>query len=317
MAANKAKKHLDIYLYGVIGGSRVNAQRFIDELQAAGTVDTITVYLNTVGGSFYDGLPIYNTLKQHSAVVTMRVMGYALSMGSVVMLAGDRIEAAENSLLMIHRAQAAAVGDADELMKAVEVLLKHEAAIIPEYSRRMGLSAEEVAALLADETWYTAEEAKQAGLIDAVIGEVVIDDQQAGISAESLDFACSRFRKVPDALSSGVNVSANQTAMPGQEFNELETVIKAMSAAFAQAVKDANEPVINAINLITDHVVPSGDEESELESLRKQLVAANQEIIDLSVPDPTKNTPRSINTGPVGDDAGDWWDEGDNKNNFM
>lgn len=95
IATNAAAKHAEIYLYGVIGGYYANVQQFLADLQGAGDVEKITVYLNTVGGSFYDGLPIYNTLKQHQAHVTVKVMGYALSMGSVIMLAGDVVEAAE------------------------------------------------------------------------------------------------------------------------------------------------------------------------------------------------------------------------------
>ena len=171
LTSNQAAKHVDIYLYGVIGSYRVNARKFLADLQAAGDVTSITVYLNTVGGSFYDGLPIYNTLKQHKAHVTIKVMGYALSMGSVIMLAGNTIEAAENSLIMIHRAQGFVFGDAEAMTKMADILQKHEAGITPEYMRRMNKTASEVQTLLKAETWFTASEAKAAGLIDTISGK--------------------------------------------------------------------------------------------------------------------------------------------------
>lgn len=200
LETNKESKHVDIYLYGVIGGYNVNLQQFLQDLSAAGEVDTITVYLNSVGGYFGDGLPIFNTLKQHKAHVTVKVMGYALSMASVIMLAGDVVEAAENALIMIHRAYNSEWGNADDLTKAAEILLKHEAAIIPEYARRMNLSDKAVFELLKAETWYTASEAKQAGLIDRITGEAVLDKAAAKLDGEVVNYALSNYRNVPANL---------------------------------------------------------------------------------------------------------------------
>lgn len=300
MAARKDKKHLDIYLYGVIGGYRVNAQRFVDELQAAGDVKTINVYLNTVGGSFYDGLSIYNTLKQHSARVTTRVMGYALSMGSVIMLAGDRIEAAENSLIMIHRAQGEVRGDADDFLKACEILEKHEACIIPEYSRRLGVSADAVSVLLKDETWYTASEAKTAGLVDVVMGKVVIDSKAAGISADSLSFVNQHFHKVPEAL------SLEDTEGHGPEEPEaLEYVVSDADQVRAIAVE-----VVRLMQSERQNESPDSSEtvkklEAALDESQRALAEAEQRVVDLSKPDPSKNTPPHENTGPA-EDYHDW-----------
>lgn len=220
IAHNAGSRNADIYLYGIIGGWNVNAQQFLADLQAAGDVDSITVYLNTVGGSFYDGLPIYNTLKQHKANVTVKVMGYALSMGSVIMLAGDTVEAAENSLIMIHRAQGAAWGDANEMTKAADILLKHEAAILPEYARRMGKTETEVLALLQAETWYTAAEAKAAGLVDTITGASNAPQAQAAtLPADSWQYAQQHFNNIPAALLGHIK----QITQVTQEVNAMNT----------------------------------------------------------------------------------------------
>lgn len=196
IAVNSASRHADIYLYGVIGGWNANIQQFLMDVQNAGDVATMTVYLNTVGGSFYDGLPIYNTLKQHKAHITVKVMGYALSMGSVIMLAGDVIEAAENSLIMIHRAQGEFWGSAEDMQRGAEILIKHEQAILPEYMRRMGKSANQVQALLNAETWYTAAEAKAAGLVDTITQPITPDLTTATNNAESWAYASQHFRNI-------------------------------------------------------------------------------------------------------------------------
>lgn len=226
--SNAATKHAEIYLYGVIGGYYANVQQFLADLQAAGDVEHITVYLNTIGGSFYDGLPIYNTLKQHKAPVTVKVMGYALSMGSVIMLAGDTVEAAENSLIMIHRAQGMAWGDADDMAQAATVLLKHEQAILPEYMRRMGQSMQAVQALLAAETWYTAAEAQQAGLVDVITGVVETDTEAAKLEAEAWNYAAEHYRNIPQALRSQLmNLEENEIVKP----EDIQAIVTAVVGA--------------------------------------------------------------------------------------
>lgn len=208
ITSNAATRHAEIYLYGVIGGWYANVQQFLADLQDAGEVDTITVLLNTVGGSFYDGLPIYNTLKQHKAHVTVKVMGYALSMGSVIMLAGDTVEAAENSLIMIHRAQGGVWGDADAMAHGSQVLLKHEQAVLPEYMRRLGKSEQDVFELLKAETWYTAAEAKAAGLVDVVTAATTTDKSAANMQADSWEYASQHFRNIPQNLKQGINLAS-------------------------------------------------------------------------------------------------------------
>lgn len=203
---NTITKHVEIYLYGVIGGYYANVQQFLADLKDAGDVEKITVYLNTVGGSFYDGLPIYNTLKQHKAKVTVKVMGYALSMGSVIMLAGDEIEAAENALIMIHRAQGEVSGNADDMIHAAQVLIKHEEAILPEYMRRLGKTESEVMALLRAETWYTAAEAKAAGLVDWVTERISDSQAVQNIAETGWDYISQHYNNIPSTLM--LNISA-------------------------------------------------------------------------------------------------------------
>lgn len=238
--SNAATKQAEIYLYGVIGGYYANVQQFLADLQAAGDVERITVYLNTIGGSFYDGLPIYNTLKQHKAQVTVKVMGYALSMGSVIMLAGDTVEAAENSLIMIHRAQGVAWGDADAMAQAATILQKHEQAILPEYMRRMGQSAQEVQALLAAETWYTATEAKQAGLIDVITEVVNSNPEAAKLEAEAWNYAAQHYRNIPQALLNRINILEEDEPVKPED-------IQAITTAVVSALK-ASEPEDEAVS---------------------------------------------------------------------
>ncbi len=202
LEADTNNKHADLYLFGVIGSwwDENTAEEVLSELRSYDNLDTITVYISTVGGTFLDGLPIYNLLKNHPATVTTRVIGYALSMGSVIMLAGDRIEAAQNSLVMIHNAQGIAWGSANDMRATAEIMDKHEQAIIPRYRERMSLSNDEIQALLDAETWYTADEALAAGLIDEIIDPVDLDDTDQQQPENSWKFAAENFRHPPEAF---------------------------------------------------------------------------------------------------------------------
>lgn len=180
IAINK-KKHADINIIGVIGW-HVWINKFIYDLEEAGELSTIKVRINSIGGSFYDGLPIFNLLKEHPAHVTTCNIGYALSMGSVLLLAGDTIEMAENAILMIHRAQGFAWGDAKKFRKQAEILETHEnASLMPIYTNRLNKNESEVLELLQDETWYTAKQAKDAGLIDVISNKVDLKKAQKSL----------------------------------------------------------------------------------------------------------------------------------------
>lgn len=196
-------KTAEIDLYGVIGGYTANLSRFKRDLDNAKDAGSITIYLNTIGGAFNDGLPIYNLIKQHPARISVKVMGYALSIGSLIMLAADRVECAENGLIMIHRAQGFTYGDAADHTKNAQILEKHEAAVIPAYMHKLGKTERQVQEIMQTETWYTAAEAKAAGLVDAITGKVDLEsaNDKAGISAEGRAIVNS-YRHTPRSIAS-------------------------------------------------------------------------------------------------------------------
>jgi len=189
--AGQSGTSADIYIYGVIGSNKLNANTVQQAISKAGDVDVLNVHLNTFGGTFADGLAIYNTLKNQSAYVVVRVMGYALSMGSVIMLAADDVQCVENGLIMIHRAQGLTFGNVDDHFKTIEVLDKHEAIMCPVYLAKMGITESALDDLLSAETWYTAREAKDAGLVDTIINAVKIDEAEANAGDSGFDVVSS------------------------------------------------------------------------------------------------------------------------------
>lgn len=166
----------DVMIYDQIGSGffeeGVTAKSFAAELKAAGKVKTLNVHINSLGGSVVDGLAIYNSLAKHKARKTVHIDGIAASIASVIAMAGDEIRLAENGFVMIHDPSSIAVGSAEEMRKQADILDKVKASIVGTYAKRTGQSEETLSAMMSEETWLSATEAKELGFAD-VIGDSV------------------------------------------------------------------------------------------------------------------------------------------------
>lgn len=197
----------EVMIFGDIGASwddkSVEAATFVRDLQNV-EAKTLNVRINSRGGSVYDGTAIHNALKRHPAMVNVSVEGVALSIASLIAMAGDTITMPENSLMMIHAPWTIAIGNASEMREVADVLDKMSAAIATSYSSKSGKSNEDVLALLTDgkDHWYTAAEAVEAGFADEITAAVEAKAQ----------FDLSHFRGAPAAAAAFSSArSANMT----------------------------------------------------------------------------------------------------------
>lgn len=164
----------EILIFGDIGeswwGESVTAKAFVEAL-AAVEAETIYVRINSYGGSVSDGLAIHNALLRHDAKVITTVEGVAVSIASLIAMAGDELHMGENTVLMIHAPWTAAMGNANAMREIADVLDTYARAMATSYARKSGMAADEVLALLTDgaDHWYTADEAVDAGFADEVI----------------------------------------------------------------------------------------------------------------------------------------------------
>lgn len=180
----------EILLYDEIGFFGIDANSFVRELK---TIDAETIHLriNSPGGSVFDGVAIHNALKDHPAKIVSHIDSLAASMASVIALAGDEIVMAENAFFMIHDPWTLTVGNAQQLRKDADLLDKiADTTIRTSYMTKTGKSEDEVRAWMADETWFTAEEALAAGFVDSI-------EKKSEVKAK---FDLSVFAKAPKAL---------------------------------------------------------------------------------------------------------------------
>ena len=135
-------------------------------------LESVEVEINSPGGSVFEGQRIYNALRGISArgvEVTTTVNGLAASMGSVILMAGDKRRMNAGSRIMIHEASTIAMGDARALRKTADLLEGISSEIAGIYADRTGGDEKKIRNLMFAETWMTADEAKENGFVDTVI----------------------------------------------------------------------------------------------------------------------------------------------------
>lgn len=174
----------ELSIYGRIGGggffdSGIGAADVAALLRDAGP-GPINVRLNSPGGDVFDGVAIHSLLARHPGTVTVYVDGLAASAASFIMLAGDRIVSARNAFIMIHDAMTGTYGNGDTHRGAADLLDKVSANIADMYAERAGEDVEHWRALMTvngeDGTWYTGQEALDAGLVDELTGGTEDED---------------------------------------------------------------------------------------------------------------------------------------------
>ncbi len=180
-----------VSIYGVIGedfwtGEGFTAKRMAGALRSIGK-NAVTVNINSPGGDMFEGLAIYNLLREHKAEVTIKVMGIAASAASIIAMAGDTVQMGTGSMLMIHNAWGMVIGNRHDFADAKDVFETFDSSMAAIYAERTGIKAEEIMSLLdgpsrsSDGTYMTAAEAIEKGFADETF-EPEDDEAQANAS---------------------------------------------------------------------------------------------------------------------------------------
>lgn len=179
----------DVYIYDVIGWPWYPAADFIREFNAI-QADTINIHINSPGGDVWDARAIRAAIQRHSARTIAHIDGLAASAATSIALAADEVFMADGGFFMIHKSWSFSIGNADEMNKWADLLDKIDHAIARDYMRKTGLGEEEVLAMMAAETWFTAEAALEAGFIDRIADQPAAENR----------FNLSAYENAPQAL---------------------------------------------------------------------------------------------------------------------
>ena len=192
---NKAGDAAEVYLYDEIGYFGVTAKDLVDELREV-TAPRIELHINSPGGDAFDGIAIYQALKDHKAEVVTTVDSLAASAASFIAMAGERVVMARNATMMIHDAFGLSVGNAADMRDMATRLDKVSDNIADIYTQHAGGTVQDWRAAMRAETWYDADEAVAAGLADSVGGKGT-DDQDPENSWDLSVFAYAGREQAP------------------------------------------------------------------------------------------------------------------------
>jgi len=170
-----------ITMFDMIGedfwsGGGVTAKKVASQLRAiAGPVE---VQVNSPGGDMFEGIAVYNVLREHPYPVTIKIMGMAASAASIIAMAGDTIEIGAASFIMIHNCWVMAVGNRHDMQETADWLAPFDAAMADVYAARTGQDVKAVAKWMDTETYMSGSLAIERGFADALLpaDKVTVDD---------------------------------------------------------------------------------------------------------------------------------------------
>jgi ATP-dependent protease ClpP protease subunit len=174
-ADGAAPDSTEVLIYGDIGkdwwsGEGVDAAELVKQIGEIAT-PRIVARINSYGGSVADGLAIYNALRRHPAEIEVDVDGVAVSIASLIAMAGDTVRMAANTRLMIHAPWGGCMGNANDMREMADMLDGYAESMAGAYVGKSGQSIDSIMALLGDgkDHWYSATQALEAGFCDEVL----------------------------------------------------------------------------------------------------------------------------------------------------
>lgn len=164
----------------------------------------LLVNINSPGGDVYSASEIYTELKAHQGDVEVRIVGVAASAASVIAMAGKTVKVAPTAQIMIHNAGTVVRGDHRVMDKASDYLKKVNQSISNAYHLKTGLAEEDLLSLMAEETWMTAEEAKEKGFADEIMFEEeglrAVASGAGALPVSAIDKIRANMMKQPEAV---------------------------------------------------------------------------------------------------------------------
>lgn len=220
----KEDQTADIYIYDEIGGWGISARRFTEDLISLGNLSHINLHIHSPGGEVFDGIAIYNQLKNYSATITVYIDGLAASMASVIAMVGDTVIMPKNAMMMIHKPWGVSWGDANDMREYADLLDKLENVLIPAYVAKTGKTTEEITAMLEQETWLDGDECVEHGFADKVIEPV---KAMASLTSKRIE----EFSSMPSVIKN--QITPKNTTKPTQQPQPNSSPEPQPSASFA------------------------------------------------------------------------------------
>lgn len=285
-------------IYGEIGedfwGESISAKALIKELKGIPNDAVVNFHVNSVGGSVWDGIAIYNAIKDMPNKKTVFVEGLAASIASIIALAGDAIHMCIGSMMMIHNAWTFAAGDANSLEEEAERLRKVNESLIDIYEKETNLNRDEIAEYMNAETWLSAEEAVELGFattMDEVSAVASVRDGKFVINGITFNesslkgFPIDRYTETEGKEAEVMDLETFKAEYPDM-YNEIVTQaataererLKALDTincagaseivnrAKYETLQEANEVALEILNSVQESMKKTEDKLAEMQS---------------------------------------------------
>lgn len=164
-------------------GGGVTAKKVASQLRAIGD-RPVEVQINSRGGDMFEGLAIYNVLREHPQDVTIKVMGMAASAASIIAMAGDTVEIGAASFLMIHNCWVVAMGNRHDMLETAKFLEPFDQAMADVYAARSGQKAVDITSWMDAETFMSGSQAIERGFADALLAADAMTTDETAKAAD-------------------------------------------------------------------------------------------------------------------------------------
>lgn len=227
-------------------GEGITAKRIAGALRAMNGAD-VTVNINSPGGDMFEGLAIYNLLREYEGHVTVKVLGIAASAASIIAMAGDDIQIGRGAFLMIHNCWVYAMGNRHDFAELAQSLEPFDTAMADIYAARSGLDIAAVQKLMDGESYIGGSDAVAKGLADSLLSADAVSDgdESPAAALRKLDALLAKTntpraerRKLIKALSGGMpGAVITKDGTPGAAEDIKPETLNSLESALAALVK--------------------------------------------------------------------------------
>lgn len=278
-----AKADGEIEVLGEIGESGwssefTTAKMVKDQLKAIGKAPVL-VTINSPGGDAFEGIAIYNLLREHQGRITCNVIGLAASAGSIIAMAGDEIRMGAAAMMMIHSSHGIVVGNQGDMREFADLLDSIDRAVAGLYAARTGKSESDVLELMKKETWMTGPEAVKAGFADIAAADEKKKPKSAARTPVFASVSPGLLAASGDRQRPAVRLSTSLPGASGSQTNHERQTVKPIAEQIAsfEAKRAASAARLEAI---MSKASDEGRTLNEAETEEYDTVTAEIETVD-------------------------------------
>ncbi|MEN6535492.1 MAG: head maturation protease, ClpP-related [Bryobacteraceae bacterium] len=277
MAANS---DIELNISGVIGDGwsedPVTAEAIRKVLKDNPKTQNIKAHIDSSGGSFFEGLAIYQLLADHPANVDVTIGARAASAASLIAMAGDSISMHETSTMLIHPVWTIAMGNAEEMRKVANDLDTLSGASVKAYAARTGMSDEATTALLNEDRYMTADEALKMGFCTVVRKAKGKGEPTKALSEKELRSEVEQMRTSAQASLRTLRMAASAPSVQPDPSSGGSNSPKEPPVPSAPASNSNEEKHMNLALLAAALGLPEGATETDVSNKIAQLKASTE-----------------------------------------